>query len=95
MLSALFPIQTNSLISFHEQSSVLLHQCTTLKALLSVLSSVDTIDNALHRHPDIPRPDIPHPPPIDPKSTESYYTNTVIATEECRHNDIPRADIYL
>ena len=66
MLSALFPIQTNSLISFHEHSSVLLHQCTTLKALLTVLSSVDTIDNALHRHPDIPRADIP-PPPKQPQ----------------------------
>ena len=77
MLSALFPIQTNSLISFHEHSSVLLHQCTTVKELLSVLSSVDTIDNALHRNPDIPRVDIPHTPLIDPKSTEPYYTNTL------------------
>ena len=68
MLSALFTIDTNSLISLHQQSSVLLHKCTTLKELLAVFSSVDTIDNALHRHPDIPRADIP-PPPINLKST--------------------------
>ena len=92
MLSALFPIQTNSLISFHEHSSVLLHQCTTWKELLSVLSLVDTIDNPLHRHPDIPRADIP-PPPSNPKSTQPYYTNTVLPIEEWRHPDIPRADI--
>ena len=48
MLSGLFPINTNSLISFHEQYSVLLHQITTLKELLSLLSSVDTIENALN-----------------------------------------------
>ena len=88
MLSALFPIETNSLISFNEQSSV----CTTLKELLSVFSSVDTIDNALHRHPDIPRADI-SPPPINPKSTQPYYSNTVLPIEEYRHPDIPMADI--
>ena len=92
MLSALFPIQTSSLISFHEHSSVLVHQCTTLKQLPSVLSSVDTIDNALHRHPDIPRANIPLPP-SNLKSTHPYYTNTVLPIEECRHPDIPRADI--
>ena len=27
---------------------------------------VDTIENTLQRHPDIPRADIPHPPLIDP-----------------------------
>ena len=37
MLSGLFAIQTNSLISFHEQSSVLLHQGTTFKELLSLV----------------------------------------------------------
>ena len=37
MLSALFPIQTNSLLSFHDQSSVLLHQGTTFKELLSLV----------------------------------------------------------
>ena len=37
MLSGLFPIQTNSLISCHEQSSVLLHQPTTFKELLSLI----------------------------------------------------------
>ena len=49
MLSGPFPIQTNSLISFHHQYSVLLHQCTTCKKLLADVSSVDTIENALHR----------------------------------------------
>ena len=34
MLSGLFPINTNSLISFHEQYSVLLHIGTTFKELL-------------------------------------------------------------
>ena len=37
MLSGLFPIQTNSLISFHKQSSVLLHQGITFKELLSLV----------------------------------------------------------
>ena len=37
MLSGLFLIQTNSLISFHKQSSVLLHQGTTFKKLLSLV----------------------------------------------------------
>ena len=37
MLSGLFPIQTNLLISFQEQSSVLLHQGTTFKELLSLV----------------------------------------------------------
>ena len=32
-----FPINTNSLISFHEQYSVLLHQGTTFKELLSLV----------------------------------------------------------
>ena len=92
MLSVLFTSKTNSLISFHQQSSVLLHQCTTLKELLSVLSSVDTIHNALHRLHDILRADIPHPP-INLKSRQPHYTNTVLPIEECRHPDIPRADI--
>ena len=92
MLSALFTIESNSLISFHQLSSVLLHQCTTLKELLSVISSVDTIDNALHRHPDIPRADISLPP-INLKSRQPYYTNTVLPILECIHPDIPRADI--
>ena len=33
MQSGLFHIQTNSLISFHDQYSVLLHQCTTVNEL--------------------------------------------------------------
>ena len=37
MLSGLFPIQNNSLVSFHEQSSVLLHQGTSFKELLSLV----------------------------------------------------------
>ena len=37
MLSGLFPINTNSLISFQEQYSVLLHQGTTFKELLSLV----------------------------------------------------------
>ena len=37
MLSGLFPINTNSLISFHEQYSVLLHLGTTFKELLSLV----------------------------------------------------------
>ena len=37
MLSGLFPINTNSLISFHEQYNVLLHQGTTFKELLSLV----------------------------------------------------------
>ena len=37
MLLGLFPINTNSLISFHEQYSVLLHQGTTFKELLSLV----------------------------------------------------------
>ena len=37
MLSGLFPIQTDSLISFHQQSSILLHQGTTFKELLSLV----------------------------------------------------------
>ena len=56
MLSGLLPIHTNSLISFHEQSSVLLHQCTTFKELLADVSSVDTIENALHRQIETPSP---------------------------------------
>ena len=36
-------------ISIHEQSSVLLHHSTTFKELLSLLSSVDTVENALDR----------------------------------------------
>ena len=37
MLSGLLPINTSSLISFHKQYSVLLHQGTTFKALLSLV----------------------------------------------------------
>ena len=37
MLSGLFPINTNSLISFHKQYSVLLHPGTTSKKLLSLV----------------------------------------------------------
>ena len=37
MLSGLFAIQTNSLISFHEQSRVLLHQGTTFNKLLALV----------------------------------------------------------
>ena len=93
MLSALFTIDTNSLISFHQQSSVLLHRCTTWKELLAVLSCVNTNDNALHRHADIPRGDIPPTPQINLKSTQPYYTNTILPIDGCRHPDIPRADI--
>ena len=56
MLSGLFPIQTNSLISFHHQYNVLLHQCTTFKELLSDVPSVDIIENALHSHIYTPSP---------------------------------------
>ena len=33
------------------------------------------------------------PTPSNPKSTQPYYTNTVLPIEECRHPDIPRAEI--
>ena len=36
-------------IFFHDQYSVLLHQCTACKELLEDVSPVDTIENALHR----------------------------------------------
>ena len=37
MLSGLFPINTNSLIPFHKHYSVLLHQSTTFKEVLSLV----------------------------------------------------------
>ena len=37
MLSGLLPVNTSSLITFHKQYSVLLHQGTTFKELLSLV----------------------------------------------------------
>ena len=53
MLSGLFPIQTNSLISFHKQSSVLLHQGTTFKELLSLVFDRQDLCAKIS-HADIP-----------------------------------------
>ena len=33
-----------------------------------------------------------NPPLLQPKSTEAYYTSTVLHREGCRHTEIPRAD---
>ena len=76
----------------HHYAKLLSHmeECTYTHGKPSTVDLWNTtIPNQFHisKNAHIPMPD------VLPKSTQPYYTNIVLPIEECRHPDIPSADI--
>ena len=75
MLSGLFAIQTNSLISFHKQSSLLLHQGTTFNKLLALVYHRKDVLAKFHMQT--------YPPVHPPGGQEQYYVTSSCHAQEC------------
>ena len=96
MLSGLFPFQTNSLISFHQQSSLLLHQGSTFKEPHSLVFHRKDLCDARTKPKMSSKFHMQMYPPLEGSgSQDQYYIRSSWHVEECNWECSGQSDVPL